>query len=95
MIIDFLKSIKGAPHNLEELFNESIQKENLSLFKSLFDHLSAEDLQAINDAERLNVQLNAPFTDQPVKIDRRFLQDLKDFMRDTNFSGVVRSLPEC
>lgn len=89
MIIGFLKSIKGSPDNLEELFNESIQKEDLSLFRSLFDHLSTEDLQAINNGERLNVRLSPPFTDQPVKIDRHFLQDLKDFMRDTNFSGVV------
>lgn len=89
-LIGFLKSVPKGSGNLEELFNQSIDNpKNFDLFLSLFRHLATEHLHAINDGEQLNVMPVISLTDQPVKITNSFLQDLKDYMRDTNFSGVV------
>jgi len=87
--ISFLKGIPESPSNLEELFSKSIEDNDIDLFKSLFDHLSMEHLSAINKGSKLNAIPTPSLTDQPVKITHAFLQEVRDFMRDTHFSGVV------
>jgi CubicO group peptidase (beta-lactamase class C family) len=89
MLIGFLKSIPNGPENLEELFIKSINSpKDFALFLSLFRHLSTDNLHAINNGERLNAPM-VSLTNQPVKITQSFVEEVKELMRDTNFSGVV------
>ncbi len=88
MLINFLKSLPNSPPNLEALFAQSIETRDFELFQSLFKHLSMNHLLPIDRGEQLHT-LALSFSDQPVTVTTGFLQDVRDFMRDSSFSGVV------
>jgi len=59
--IGFLKGIPDSSPNLEELFSKSIKNNDIDLFKSLFNHLTMEQLNAINNGEK--------FYDRKIQLD--------------------------
>lgn len=87
MLIDFMKTVPDCPPNFDKNFINSIEINDLRLFSDLFKHLSIEDLGIINQEEQLNIM--PELIDKPIKVTPLFLRDLKDYIRDTHFSGVI------
>lgn len=89
---DFLLHITSdaaIKRKIEEGFDTAIKGKDLKTFVSFFNHLTFDQLRLINTYEDLNAIPFLPITHKPHTITRGEIQNLKQFMEDKGFSGVV------
>lgn len=89
MFLDFLQGTGSKSQMFEKTFAKAVRKHDKNLFDSLFDRLSTRELYSINHEEKLEALPMTSLSDLPVTISEEDVQNINDYMRDSNFSGIV------
>ena len=71
-----------------EVFFEAIKNQDKALFFWLFDRFSYQSLMQIDGMEGLNA-LKPPLNHSPVSFTEEDFQNIRDYIRDSKFSGIV------
>ncbi len=88
-LLRFLKDSSSNPSRVEQNFFAAVKQNDLSLFQTLFQNLTADQLLSIDSGEKLNVISPTLLSNHPVTITKSDLANLREHMRDINFSGAV------
>lgn len=84
----FLAETSPNPSLTERRFDRAMKEKNFLLFLSVFKHLTPEQVFQVNDGEQLNA-IPIPVTHEMRTITPKDLKNLKEYMDETIFSGVV------
>jgi CubicO group peptidase (beta-lactamase class C family) len=83
--------INTSPHSQEaqKRFEEAIREKDFDIFVSLFDHLSTNQVHRVNDSEDLDAIPSGKVRQDIRLITKEDLENLKKYMEETGFSGIV------
>lgn len=85
----YLSNTSKNPEEMARLFEVAIKENNFAAFAILFDHLTTDQVRMINSSENLNAILFERITTVPRQITQNDIKNLKLYIDEINFSGIV------